>query len=108
MQANSSGTQGAEWNSAIQKIYEFAQQLSLEEKALLIKALIDNSKMSLSLRVELTGSSKMTVLSFNLDSNEKIAQTLEVAASKLEQNAVQKDTQKKGQRSSSSTNNADK
>ena len=92
MQANSSETQSTEWNSAIQKIYESAQQLSLEKKALLIKALIDNSEMNLSLRVELTGSSKITILSFNLDGNEKIAQTLGVPASEREQNSVQKDT----------------
>ena len=90
---NSSEPLNERWDSSLQALYETAQQLSREKKAQLIRKLIDNSDMSLSLRVEITGSSKMTVLNLNLDSRGKIAETIEIAASKLEQLTLQKEGQ---------------
>lgn len=83
------------WNSSLERLYDAAHKLPLEEKALLIKKLIDTSEMSLSLRVELTGASKMTVLNFNLDTRDEIAQTLEVAASKLQEESLQQNRSNK-------------
>lgn len=73
------------WSSSLEAVYETAQHLSREEKAQLIRRLIDNSEMSLPLRVGITDSPELTVLNLSLDSREKIAQAIEIAASRLHQ-----------------------
>lgn len=93
-QISSSKLPNTEWSQSLQALYETARQLSLEEKAQFIRKLIDTSEMSLSLRVEITGSSKMTILNLNLDSREKIAQAVEIAASKLDQVTTQENSHK--------------
>lgn len=72
-----------QWSSSLEAVYETAQQLSQEEKAQLIRRLIDSSEMGLPWQVEISGLSQLTVLDLTLDSREKIAQTIEIAASKL-------------------------
>lgn len=92
-QTGSSGLPNTEWSPSLQALYRTARQLSLEEKAQLIRKLIDTSEMSLSLRVEITGSSKVTILNLNLDNREKISQAVEITASKLDQVAAQENSQ---------------
>jgi hypothetical protein len=82
-----------DWSSSLQAFYETAQHLPFNEKVQLIRKLIETLDMSLPQRAEIAGSLNTTVFSLNLDNREKIAQLLELTASKFEQITRQEDEQ---------------